>query len=320
VYNLESLKKNWKIIAIIISITAVIVDGYLLRVFSPNISAIFALHHDILSGNAQSPYRYRVLVPIITEGLSLILSIFTSPSNALKLAYHVYFYTSVFTMFTLLFYYTKLFFPKLISLIGVLFVASTVGIALQDHYYQPWTFLEVIFLILGLILIYKKKYVALVFCILIATLNRETAILIPLLFFFTNCNFKNIFSQKKEIFITALFFMIWFLVYGGLRLYLGEDTRSITITEIWNVNMNHIEDAITNNLLFFGIFWIFMIKGIKHVDNFIKRSILVVPFYLVLILVYGIWFEVRLLIPLYPILLPLGLAYFNETFKNSFVK
>jgi hypothetical protein len=34
-----------------------------------------------------------------------------------------------------------------------------------------------------------------------------------------------------------------------------------------------------------------------------------IPFYMVTIGLYGVWYEVRLLMPLYPIILPLGLFY-----------
>ena len=49
--------------------------------------------------------------------------------------------------------------------------------------------------------------------------------------------------------------------------------------------------------------------GARRADPFIRRQALLIPLYLLPIVLFGHWIEVRLLLSLYPVLLALGLAY-----------
>lgn len=61
--------------------------------------------------------------------------------------------------------------------------------------------------------------------------------------------------------------------------------------------------------LIYGVFWILAIAGYCHAPRFIKGTALVIPLYLVTVAVWGFWVEVRLLQPLYPEIIGLGLSY-----------
>jgi hypothetical protein len=69
--------------------------------------------------------------------------------------------------------------------------------------------------------------------------------------------------------------------------------------------------------LFLGIFWLFIPLGFKAAPSFVRKMAWLIPAYLVVIMFYAIWFEVRLLMPLYPVLIPIGLAYLfpSEPYK-----
>ena len=49
--------------------------------------------------------------------------------------------------------------------------------------------------------------------------------------------------------------------------------------------------------------------GISRAPAFVRRSALVLPAYALTILVWGTWVEVRLWLPMYPVILPLALSH-----------
>ena len=63
------------------------------------------------------------------------------------------------------------------------------------------------------------------------------------------------------------------------------------------------------NSLFFGIFWLYVVLGFRRAPAFIRRASLFVPFYAALLFVIGLWYEIRYLMTLLPVFIPLGLSY-----------
>lgn len=76
--------------------------------------------------------------------------------------------------------------------------------------------------------------------------------------------------------------------------------------------MSQLWLAAFNITLLLGVFWIFALFGVLRAPAFVRRSALVIPAYLATVAIWGIWWEVRLLMPLYPLLLPLALSYLFE--------
>ena len=85
--------------------------------------------------------------------------------------------------------------------------------------------------------------------------------------------------------------------------------HSIEDLFLGNINPTSIFLAAVSASLFCGPFWVFAPLGLRYAPSFLKRTGLVVPFYLATVAVWGVWKEVRLLMPLYPTLIPLGLPY-----------
>jgi branched-subunit amino acid transport protein AzlD len=202
------------------------------------------------------------------------------------------------------------------------------SVALRDHYFQPWSIIESFFFVFGLYLVFKKSNAALAVVIVLASLNRETSILIPLAFLLGNCACSESRNTKSGLLCAPSRHVIGqFIMYASLSIFvlvivrylLGSAENVNSIPELWSINTTeaNLVKAVVNVALFLGIFWAFAVLGFRGAPDFIRRTSLVMPFYLIPIIVLGVWFEVRLLMPVYALLVPLGVSYLSRRTKDG---
>ncbi len=313
--------KNWIIFAIVVSAASAAIYNYFFLVDKPSQFARIDQHNLIIHGTAESPYRYRILIPFIVETAIKMSSLILPYPKAFLIMYAFAEMVSITFLLWMLFVYCRLWFTREQALIGVLFVSSTLVMALRDHEFQPWSLLEPGLFTLGLLWIYRKKNIAFTCLIFVATLNRETALFLPIAFLCTEIdlsksnNKKEILSQKSIILFLG-WMLLWGVTYVGLRVIRGNVPQVLTLHETWELNtlLHSLVRTVVEGSLFLGFFWLFAMVGYKYADEFMKKTAWVVPLYLIPIILWGSWHEVRLLMPMYPILIPLGLSYL---YKNN---
>ncbi len=290
---------------------------YFRQVGSPYLAERIELHGQILGGTAESPYRYRVLVPFIAEGLARALSAVLpggqgvpSRVRALRSRCDLLSCSECCTG------YLRAWFSNEQALVGVLFAAATMPMALRDHYFQPWSVLEAGLFAAGLLCVRDRRYRLLALVVALASLNRETALFIPLAFLVALAGTKGEKSANSPAAgRAALLFVgyaaIWAAAFFGMRALLGDAPRVVTVEEL--LARNTISPAIFRTVvhlaLVFGAFWIFAVAGFRRAPEFVKRTTLLAPPYLAAVALWGVWYEVRLLMPLYAIVVPLGLSF-----------
>ena len=100
-------------------------------------------------------------------------------------------------------------------------------------------------------------------------------------------------------------------IFVGLRLVRGGAPPVDQLAEVWsrNLDRNNLTAAGMVLVLFLGLGWIFAALGFARAPDFIRRVARVIPFYLLAFAIWGWWREARILTTLYPILVPLLLAY-----------
>ncbi len=309
-------RAGWTTFAIILSVSAVLAYIYFREVGSPYLKERLELHGQILRGTADSPYRYRVLVPFIGEALTRALGAALPGDRAFLLAYAIYDLAAIFFLLGVLYRYFRGWFSNEQALIGVLFAAATMPMALRDHYFQPWSVLEAGLFAAGLLCVRDGRYKALALIVALASLNRETALFIPLAYLFAIAGTKagdgaSRPAGGKALLLFGGYMAIWAAAFFGLRLFLGGAPRVVTIGELLarNTDTLAIFRAVMRAALIFGAFWIFAAAGFRRAPEFAKRTALLVPLYLAAVALWGIWHEVRLIMPLYAIVIPLGLSF-----------
>ncbi len=315
----KEIRELWIAIALLFSISLAIGDFHYHRIDKPHLEARLKLHREIIDGSAKAPYRYRILVPFVMEGMLKILPQSISTNKRFLLSYSAYNITVVFFMLILLFTYMRLWFTIQQSLVGILFVCSTIVVAMKNHFYQPWSFLETALFTFGLLAIFKKKYFLFAVLVVLATLNRATGLFLTLAYLLISINMGVSQDNKgmppllnRQDFLRFLvYFMLWLTIFFGLRWILGESGSVHTIKELWILNTNPVRllHASINIAMFLGLFWLFILLGFRCSPSYVRKTVRIVPFYILVIAIYGVWKEVRLLMVLYPIIVPLGLSF-----------
>jgi hypothetical protein len=119
--------------------------------------------------------------------------------------------------------------------------------------------------------------------------------------------------NKERAITTAAYAAIWVTVFIGVRLYAGDGGRYWTIDKIFMSNLTQPWEAIFNIAALLGALWWFAAAGVRRAPPFTRRVAIVIPAYLAVVGVWGIWREVRLLLPMVPLLLPLALSFLFHT-------
>lgn len=307
--------KDTKLLFLLFSVCAVIAYAYAMNVNIPKYEQRSLLHYEIIEGVASSPYSFRILVPYSVEVVIKFLETAFPKKVSFILAYSVYDFLALFFSLTMLYFSTKLWFSREHAFIGVLFIALTMRIGLQDHYFQPWSLLQFGFFSLAVLLIYLDKVFYLVLLMAVSSLNRETSVFIAIMYFFS-IDWISILKDKARLDLQkfktlVLLVLVWGLIFMILRLSIDSKAHVVNIEHLFlsNTNTKMLLKAAFNLLLFLGAFWFFVILGVKNSPRLIKKISFMIPLYLITILVWGVWAEVRLLFILYPIILPLGLSF-----------
>lgn len=301
-------KRCWASFALILSVSATVSYVYFSHVgpmlhFESNLE----FHKSIVNGSALAPYRYRVLVPFFTEVVARIATLFLPTRQAFLLAYGLYHWFAIALLLTLLFIYLRQWFDYEPSLVAVLFVAATMSIALRE--FQPWSLLEAALLTAALLLILRGYYAALCPVTVLAALTRETAYLIPLALLVTSVDFRR--PDRRVLLWVGICGSIYLGIFAGLRLWLGQAPHILTLKEIWlwNLQPPHPMEAVLHCSLFLGVSWFFALLGYKHAPPFCRKAVLIALPHILSVAIWGVWYEVRLLMPLYAVVMPLSLSF-----------
>jgi hypothetical protein len=259
-------------------------------------------HEEIVTGTALSPYRYRVLVPYTMEFLIQRFTPFVPYETAFLLCYGLFFFIVIAFVLLALFIYSTLWLSDTTALIGCLYAGVTLAVGFR--YFYPYSFLEVGLFTTALYLIYRQKFTSLFLVVVVASFTRETSVFIVVAYAILNRGWRG----------TVILALTWLVIFVGSRLWLGEASSPETIIEIWqeNTSPRGLYETILNWSLFFGPLWILSVRNWKRVPNFLRRTSYVSLLYLIVIMIFGRWEETRLLMVLYPIVLPIALFNFNS--------
>jgi hypothetical protein len=262
----------------------------------------------------------RVFYPALIAALDKIPGI--SPEQAFSLLRIGF----VFLFYLIFHFYMREWGDEKSAFLGTLFVGATIPLTFNNWFELPTEFPEMIFFTLGIWTIYKRKFWALVLVTFFATLNRETAAFLPLIYLFNAFDIKSFKENPAKTAKTVLDVFIvglaWLIPYASLRFISGLGTE-------WNHQDSIAQNTLGlsaffqnfnpfNNFLFYlyllGIFWIIPFLRWKDLSPFWKRTLLTTPIILFVFLFGGGYLnEPRELAPLYPILVPPALAYlFDE--------
>ena len=260
------------------------------------------IHRGILNQTTRVPDRYRWLAAAIVELPTRLLATAMPYEVAFDRASTVFYLAAFTALLWSLFAYLRLWFTDEQALIGALIVACTIRITLRQHDYAPYSYLEASLFALGLLAIARRWLVLFYGLVTLAAFNRETGIFLVALYVATNSWSRQTASHG------AALLLIWGAIFAGTRIVGGEAERYWSLERVLNTNLSQPGLAAFNITLFLGAFWWLALRGWHAAPEFVRRSARVAPIYLFTVAVWGIWWEVRLLMPIYPIVVPLALS------------
>jgi len=140
---------------------------------------------------------------------------------------------------------------------------------------------------------------------MVSMLNRETPVLLPLvwlLFRWDELPLKQLLVRFSLLLAAA------FAVYGGLRAVFGHH-ESYSGFYYLKFNLTAFNTYLYFVLLM-GPFLIFAFREWKHKPKFMRRLLLFFPFFIIFHMTIPIFQEARLMLPLFPIIIPAGICWF----------
>jgi hypothetical protein len=289
--------------AVFFAVSTVSALNYALLPGDATLAARRSYHAGILEHRIPAPDRYRVVLPAIIDGPIDVLARWMPRTDAFDRAYAVFYVLALPAFLASLFACVRMWFPPDQALVGVLFVAATLPIAMRPNEYGPYSFLEPTFIALSLLCTLRDRRLWLALLVAVAALNRETGIFVVLLYAVARP------LTRERFFATLVYGAIWLTVFLGLRLYAGDDGRYWTLDKVFSSNLSQPGLTVFNVAALFGVFWWFAAAGYRHAPPFVRRVATVIPVYLAVVAVWGIWWEVRLLLPVIPLMLPLALSF-----------
>jgi hypothetical protein len=269
------------------------------------------IHRGILEHTARDPDRYRWLAAAIVAPPVRMLTPSMGFERAFDRVSAVFYFCAIAGMLWSLFAWLRLWFPDEAALIASLAAACTLRITMRQHDYAPYSFLEPTFVALALIAIVHRRDLWFAVLVALASFNRETAVFLVPLYLVTS-------DWSRPAWIkTAIYGALWAAIFVGVRYVTGDGERYWSVERIFRTNMAQPQLAIANLAMLLGVFWILAPLGWRHAPPMVRTATLIVPAYLATIAVWGIWWEVRLLMPLYPILFALALSYLHEPRESA---
>jgi hypothetical protein len=226
-------------------------------------------HIALIEGRAEyyNPWQYRMLCPLLIEGLMWVYNhsidviypieekinlnftqtsvptpeteqFFTLLKTKGALKYMIVFiafrFLLNFLVFALAFYVWHYFVKnKYLLLMGLVLLSLGMGNAVIASDLTFNTYLDnVFYLLAAIIILYKKNPLWLIPVTVLAAFNRETALLIPVLYFLSHIQLKEVsvkefmrplklFPEKKVWLLSATLMVLFAAIFIGLRMYYG---------------------------------------------------------------------------------------------------
>lgn len=288
-----------------------------MKILSPDLLTRVEVQNNILSGQMDYPYQYRVFKPALGLAVQKAVGIFVS--NRFKA--HLYAFEIItlaaFFLFYFCFYkFLKIFFSDNASIIGLLFLQAVIPLSVTSVW-QEGDFYNFIFFTVGLLLMFNSKdyYLPVVFAL--GFLNREQMIFL-FVFYVAYLISQNKLNTKKSYAVILLSIVSCAVVYFALRWKFGWKYTEINYNAVRNIeNIWLIIQLWAAEVLLFAVL---SIKAFKDSNKFFKLGLIALGLYFVLYFFYGYMAELAKFLPAYLILIPMSLQYLtgeSTQFKNQ---
>jgi hypothetical protein len=279
-------------------------------------------HYAVLSGSAPNPWQYRVFSEWILESFIYISSKVLRLENAVhtSLCSLRVLQNSILLAFAYL-YFVRLGITRTMSVYGVFLLAGGMLHVFYQSDLSFNTYFDVIFFLLGGILMLEAKYGWVPVLMVPAALNRETSVLIPILLIAWGLWGKRE-DRPRALVAGGLGLLVWALVFVVLRLYYSDapmfrvGDELLPGWELFRYNLTIPEMPI---LLFqtLGFLPVVGLLAHRYWSPFVRIGfLLLVPAWILVHTFSSVWAETRLfLVPVAMVFVPAVLPFVDRALQ-----
>jgi len=267
------------------------------------------LHEQVINHQAPAPIQYRILIHYLAEFL-IKLGI---PFRESYLFIRVLF---TFLSAYLFHNFLSIWFNPIISICGVLYLLAVLPLTYIRYYMQPMDLPNLFFFLCGYLVISKRKDFLLLPVIIVGMLNRETTILLVLVY---------LFFRWDELKLSKLFLRTGIMFISGMAIYIG--LRYIFSIRSYYSDLYYLDFNLTDirtyfyALCLFGPFAFLSFYKFNEKPKFLRRAILMIPFFVIIHYTMTIMIEPRLWLPILPLIVASGLFSITpKEFKKSHIE
>ena len=264
------------------------------------------LHEQVMTNKAPAPIQYRIFQYYAAEGLIRLGVPFRESYLYLRILF-------TFLAAAALHVFLSYWFVPAICMLGSLYFFAVLPLVYYGYYMQPMDIPNLFFMLAGCILILKKKDIWLIPLVLVAMLNRETAILLALIYLlvrYDELKIPTLALRSGLIFITGIFTYAALRVVFSIKHYYSDMYFLGSNLADWRVY--------TFALAIFGPLIPLSVWKFKEKPRFIQKAVLFVPFFIIIHFTMTIMSEPRLWLPVLPFLLAAGLwAVLPQEYKAN---
>jgi hypothetical protein len=311
----------WILLGIFATVIATNAFDYSVLVPQPQLR--YEMHRAIVDGSAPSPQRFRILVPRLLDPIIRAWPA-ADPEQAFRRVYFVFHGVALTALLAGVYAYCRLWFSRDRALIGALIIGSTLHLVLRmgeywdfspipdRTWYAPWSLLEPAFVAAAVLLLSKRLVGPLAILTVVAAVNSEASILLPLLALVVPDDVRPL-STSLRARDGAMLLALWVVATAILRIGVGDSAwPTVTITE----NLAHLPSSAINLGLFLGPAGLLAFIGFRHAPAAAQRALLAAIPLAIGVALFGYWWDVRLLTPLYPLAAPLILSAMFEPLRD----
>ena len=277
-------------------------------------------HNDVLTGQAPNPWQYRVLSEIVAEGFIDLFRFLRiqDPIGFGFISFRVLQNIAIFLLAFALYRQTSS--SKLLPLIGIILLASTIKNGFYDNDLSFNTYFDVIFYLGAVLLILRRHYFWVALLMIPAALNRETSGVIP--FLMLCALLDNLRLLQKKYMPVYLAIAIFVLIFTGLRFLFPDRPLYIPYKQtpgdqllLYNLTRSFTWEQLFHTLGFapvLGLVFFFVLPSLWQ-----RFFLILCPVWFVIYAFLSVMGETRLFfVPQAIIFIPAVLFLF-EYFRNS---
>ncbi len=257
---------------------------------------MYSWHEEMMAGQAASPNQYRPLTPWIAEVLASLM-----PRGDVFTAYFVIRALSVALTLMVFDRYLRRWFSNGAAAAGALCLAAVIPFTYFRVVQESDPINLLVFVSAFWALAYERDALLLPL-VAVGTLNRETTLMIPAIYLLARWGWE---KRSRLAVRTLTLAGAWALIYGGIHLRYGPRPPYTDLQHVRAENFGSWLPTIFA-IAFLGALWVLPFLAGRDAPPLLRRSLWLVPPFVALHYWVGVVQEVRLFLPLTPILIPLS--------------